>query len=267
MNRKIFADKSFQNARVFVLAILALILFFCDRNLNCFTALRSNFLLFVATPTQKIINLPTDFVSAVLENLSSKRKLIKENASLHSELLLAYVELQKLKYLEQENLQLSALLKLSKQLKTKFVIATVSNLGKYTIVDKGKNNNLFIGQLVVDAHGLFGQVIAIEPNFSTILLITDIKSAIPVIITRNGVQAISIGTGHDNSLELVNIPETTDIKTGDFLVTSGVGQRFPKGYAVGNVREIKHAPGERFIKVLITPSARINSSKNVLLAY
>jgi rod shape-determining protein MreC len=132
-------------------------------------------------------------------------------------------------------------------------------------INKGKTDGIYVGQPVIDAHGLFGQVTLVGPKFSKVLLVTDVKSAIPVTIVRNGVQAIATGTG--DGIELINISETIDIKEGDFLVTSGMGQRFPAGYAVGVVQAIKRVAGERFMKVLLTPSAHIKSSRNVLLIW
>lgn len=252
--------------------MLSLILFFCDRNLNYFTALRTNFLPFIATPFSRVVNWPIDLVQAFSERITSRQLLLKENADLRSELLLAKTTLQRLDFLEQENFQLRILLNSSKQLKTKFVVAqlstvTAGGLNQQITIDKGKTDGLYVGQPVIDAYGLFGQVISVESKVSKIMRITDAKSAVPVMIVRNGIQVIAIGTGHSDSLELINAPETIDIKEGDFLVTSGMGQRFPAGYAVGSVKAIKRISGERFVKVLITPSAQINSSQNVLLLW
>jgi len=262
----------FQGVRVLILVVLSLVLFFCDRKLTCFTVLRTNFLPFVTIPLSHVINWPIDLVQAFSGNLASKQLLLKENASLRLELLLANTKLQQLGFLEQENFQLHVLLNSSRQLKTKFLVAQLSvfaasGLDQQITIDKGKIDGLYVGQPVIDAYGLFGQVVSVGPKVSKILRITDAKSAVPVMIVRNGIQVIAIGTGHSNNLELINAPETIDIKEGDFLVTSGMGQRFPAGYAVGSVKMIKHILGEQFIKVLITPSARVNSSQNVLLLW
>ncbi|MEI8054584.1 MAG: rod shape-determining protein MreC [bacterium] len=272
MNKRIFAKKSFQGARVFILVVLSLVLFFCDRNLTCFTALHTNFLPFMTAPFSRTINWPVDLVQRFSGNLASRQLLLKENADLRLELLLANAKLQQLGFLEQENFQLRALLNTSRRLKTKFLVAQLSAfaagvLDQQITVDKGSLDGLYVGQPVIDAYGLFGQVVSVGPKVSKILHITDAKSAVPVMIVRNGIQVIAVGTGRGDGLELINAPETIDIKEGDFLVTSGMGQRFPAGYAVGSVTMAKHVLGERFIKILIAPSARVNSSQSVLLLY
>jgi rod shape-determining protein MreC len=227
---------------------------------------------FITAPFQREINWSIDFFKVIADNLKEKQALLKEINFLRSELLLTNTQLQRLDFLAQENSQLNTLLNLTKQLKTKFLAAKllsmpVDSVTQQITIDKGEVNGLYIGQPVVDAYGLFGQVISVEPEFSKVLLVTDVKSAVPVIVVRNGVQSIAVGTGYIDSLELINTPETTDIKEGDVLVTSGTGHRFPAGYTIGTIRLIKHTSGERFVKVFITPSAHINSSINVLLVW
>ncbi|EKE01958.1 MAG: Rod shape-determining protein MreC [uncultured bacterium] len=249
--------------------VLSLVLFFCDRNLTCFTKLRTP-VLSVIVSVQRVINWPADLAQILSNSLTSKRILLEENSRLHSELLLANAQLQRLGFLEQENSQLHVLLNTAKQLKTKFLAAQLLTLPPDTFnqpvtIDKGEADSVYVGQAVIDAYGLFGHVILVKPKTSKVLPVTYKKSAIPVTIIRNGIQAIAVGAGHDNGIELVNAPETMDVRVGDSLVTSGIGQRFPAGYVVGVVREIKHVLGARFMRVSVTPSAHINSSKNVLL--
>jgi rod shape-determining protein MreC len=253
------------------LIILSLTLFFCDRNLNYFSTLH-NKVPFIAVAFNRVINWPTNLIKTVSDNLTSKRALLKDNIFLRSELLATTVKLQRLGFLEQENAQLRSLLSLTKQVKSKFLVAqlltlVVDGFNKQIFVDKGEINGVYVGQPVIDAYGLFGQIISVGSEVSKILLITDVKSAIPATIVRNGIQTIVVGRGSLDSLELINISETADIKPGDYLVTSGVGHRFPPGYFIGVVKEIKHIPGERFVKVLLTPSSHINSSSNVLLIW
>lgn len=251
--------------------ILSLVLFFCDRNLNYFSTLH-NKAPFVAVVFNRVINWPTNLIITISSNLASKRALLKDNIFLRSELLETNVKLQRLGFLEQENSQLRTLLNLTKQIKNKFLVAqlltlVVNGFNKQILVDKGEVDGVYEGQPVIDADGLFGQIISVGSEASKVLLITDVKSAVPAKVVRNGMQAIVVGTGHIDSLELINISETADVKPGDSLVTSGIGYRFPPGYSIGVVKEVKHIPGERFVKVLLTPNSRINSSSNVLLIW
>jgi len=98
-------------------------------------------------------------------------------------------------------------------------------------------------------------------------LISDSRHSIPVQINRNGVRAIAEGSGRIDTLMLPNVVATTDIKTGDLLVSSGLGQRFPVGYPVGVVESVVQDPGQPFLKVVARPSAQLDRSRFVLLVF
>ena len=59
------------------------------------------------------------------------------------------------------------------------------------------------------------------------LLVNDSHSGVPVQITRNGIRAIAVGDSYSGKLRLMNVPQTVDIKVGDMLVTSGLGENYP----------------------------------------
>ena len=102
---------------------------------------------------------------------------------------------------------------------------------------------------------------------STVLLISDAKSAVPVRNDRTGERAILIGTNSMSQLSLINLPRTSSIAKGDLLVTSGLGRRYPEGYPVGRVEEVKNIPGDDFIKVSVGPVALLNRNRLVLVIW
>ena len=57
------------------------------------------------------------------------------------------------------------------------------------------------------------------------------------------------------------------MKKGDLLVTSGLGRRYPEGYPVGRVDDVKTVPGDEFIKVSVSPMALLNRDRLVLLIW
>lgn len=226
----------------------------------------------VVVPIQYLVNSPVQLVHSLQTIITSKNDLLKENTKLAAQLLFLQAKLQRLSYLERENDQLRTLLSTSKQFNEKVLAAqilalNIDYLNQQAVVDKGKKDGLYVGQPVLDAFGVIGQVIALEPFTCRILLITDQKSAVPVVDTRNGFQAIAVGAGSSGMLELVNIPQTADVKVGDMLVTSGMASRFPYGYPVGVVDSVQHDRGARFVTVKIKPSARVNSSRYLLLLW
>jgi rod shape-determining protein MreC len=100
-----------------------------------------------------------------------------------------------------------------------------------------------------------------------VLLLTDTTHSIPVQVNRNGLRAIASGTGNPERLELRHVADTADIKEGDLLVSSGLGQRFPAGYPVATVREVIHDSGQPFAIVRAVPTAALNRSRYLLLVF
>src|SRR5690606_31171707 len=128
-------------------------------------------------------------------------------------------------------------------------------------------DGVFLGQPVLDARGLMGQVVEVMPYTSRVLLLTDTTHSIPVQVNRNGLRAIAAGTGNPERLELRHVADTADIKEGDLLVSSGLGQRFPAGYPVATVKEVIHDTGQPFAIVRAVPTAALNRSRYLLLVF
>ena len=135
------------------------------------------------------------------------------------------------------------------------------------VLNKGSRNNIYIGQPIIDADGVMGQVIGVTPFTSIAMIITDPSHAIPVVNNRNGLRAIAIGTGTSNTLEIPHIPNNADIQVGDLLVTSGLGGRFPEGYPVAKISEVKTDPSQPFATIVATSTAKLDRSREALLVW
>jgi rod shape-determining protein MreC len=134
-------------------------------------------------------------------------------------------------------------------------------------VNKGSKAGIYVGQPVIDANGLFGQVVEVGLYSCRVLLITDSTHALPVQVNRNGVRSVAEGIGLMHELELRHVAATTDIVEGDVLVSSGLGGRFPSGYPVATVTSVVHNPGQSFSTVKAMPLAQLNRSRHVLLVF
>jgi len=221
-------------------------------------------------PIQYIINWPVYALDWVGSSFSSHKALVTENAELRAQNLLLQVRMQKLLSLEQENMHLRALLKSSEQLEGEVLVAQILNIDPkpfthQVIINKGQKDGVYLGQPVLDASGVMGQVIGITPISSHVQLITDNKSAIPVQSNRTGFRSVARGIRAQSVLELMYVPESADIKVGDTMVTSGLGGRFPPGYPVGTVNRIEQIPGQHFSNIYLKPSAHFDRSRQVLV--
>ncbi|MCK4608117.1 MAG: rod shape-determining protein MreC, partial [Gammaproteobacteria bacterium] len=63
------------------------------------------------------------------------------------------------------------------------------------------------------------------------------------------------------------VASTMDVRVGDLIMTSGLGLKFPIGYPVGVVTNVTYLAGQRFAQITVTPSAKLNQSRQVLLVW
>lgn len=226
----------------------------------------------MVSPLQYALGLPLAAGDWVSEALATRQKLEAENASLRDRQLLLEARLQKMAALETENRRLRKLLDSSFKIGERVLIAELMAVdlepfSQEIVINKGALHGVYEGQPLLDAQGVLGQVIHVSPLSSTAMLITDASHALPVWVDRNGLRAIAVGTGAPDRLELPNLPNNTDIKPGDLLVTSGLGGRFPRGYPVAVVDGVEPDPQQAYARVSARPIARLKRSREVLLVW
>lgn len=224
------------------------------------------------TPFYQITNVPSRVNDWRKDTFVSQADLKAENEALKTELLIHQRKLQQLAALAAENVRLRQLLNASQMLQDTVLIAELigvspNPLSHKVIINRGIKDGAFKGQPVLDAFGLMGQVIEVSENSSTVLLISDSTHGIPVQVNRNGVRAIAEGTGDLNNLSLRHVSANTDIRVGDLLVSSGLGERFPVGYPVAEVQQVVRDPGKAFLTVIAKPMARLDRSRHLLLVF
>jgi rod shape-determining protein MreC len=133
------------------------------------------------------------------------------------------------------------------------------------LIRRGSRDGVYIGQPVIDAYGIVGQVTRLAPHVSTVTLITDPSHATPVLDNRSGLRTVVFGSGDQDVLTVPYLSGSADIKEGDLLVSSGMGGVFPAGYPVATVTKIEGSPSESFLLVQARPAAQLNHGKQVLL--
>jgi len=257
--------------RFLVLVVLSVALMVVDARFTLLKPVRSQMSL-VLMQTYWVTDLPQRLLQGVTSQFGSRTELVAENEKLQTENLLLQGRLQKLAALTEQNVRLRELLNSSALVNEKVEVAELIGMdpNPFThriIINKGERDGVVLGQPVLDARGLMGQVVELMPYTSRVLLLTDITHSIPVQVNRNGLRAIASGTGNPERLELRHVADTADIKEGDLLVSSGLGQRFPAGYPVATVKEVIHDSGQPFAIVRAVPTAALNRSRYLLLVF
>ncbi|WP_082805319.1 rod shape-determining protein MreC [Pseudomonas sp. BMS12] len=269
--KPLFAKGPSLGVRLLVLVVLSAVLMVVDARFEVLQPLRAQLGL-ITEPAYRLARLPLTLWEGVAQQFSSRSELMAENEKLKAEALLMQGRLQKLATLTEQNVRLRELLNSAalvdeKVLVTELIGVDPNPFTHRILIDKGEKDGVFLGQPVLDARGLMGQVVEVMPYTARVLLLTDTNHSIPVQVNRNGLRAIAAGTGNPERLELRHVADTADIKEGDLLVSSGMGQRFPAGYPVASVSEVIHDSGQPFAIVRAIPTAALNRSRYMLLVF
>lgn len=269
--RLLFKESSYQGLKFSALVLLSLVLMTMDYR-GLYTQPVRRGLSAVVAPIQYAVSWPVELFDWVTDNVSLQQKLIEENANLRAQAMMLQGRLQQVLSLQKENSQLRGLLQSTARRKESFTIAQMLAVSTEPyvariIIDQGNRSRVYLGQPVLDARGVMGQITQVGPLTSQVMLITDVNSAIPVQVYRTGMRAIAVGTGSMRDLSLLSVSDRADIQPGDLVTTSGLGLRYPEGYPVGIVTQVERKAGQHIAQVAIQPSARLLQSRQVLLVW
>lgn len=254
-----------------IFVTVSLILMTVDHRFQHLETARST-LKWLISPLQHIVDLPFRAGNWASREFSTHETLMEENQTLYIENIKLQAELQQLKALKHENERLRELMGAAARLQHEVVIAELLSVDldpyrQEILINRGEKDQVYVGQPLLDAHGVMGQIIRVNRFDATAMLISDPSHALPVQFDNSELRTLAVGTGKPDVLELRHIPNSADIKVGDTVSASGLGGRFPQNYPVAKVTQVKHIKGEPFAQVLAQPLARLDRSREVLLVF
>jgi rod shape-determining protein MreC len=248
---------------------LCITLMVVDHRFNHLEVVRSNISL-ALSPLRYLVSFPAQAGSWVSDWFTAHTELLQENDTLKAEGRLLNARLQKMQVLLEENTRLRNLLGSSRLVSDEVIVAELLSVDlnpyrQFIEINRGTREGVHNGFAVIDDFGVMGQVVHVNANSATVILISDTEHAIPVQIVRDGTRTVAFGNGSSDVLELRYLPATADIRIGDELVTSGLGGRFPANYPVAVISKINEEVNHGFISVYAKPKARLDSSREVLV--
>jgi len=257
--------------RALALILLSILLMYLDHRDNHLDTVRRAIDTAVY-PLKIVVDSPFRLWEWLGDNAASRNELQLENSRLRIEALVSKGQVQELAALKAENDRLRAMLdareRVAGELRVAEIMAVDANPYRHNIMlDIGRRDGVYDGQTIIDANGVVGQVIETGLLTSQAILISDPDHALPVEVNRNGLRTIAFGTGEFDRLDLPFLPNNADIRTGDLLVTSGLGGAFPPGYPVAVVGRVTRIPQEPFADVVAAPAASLDQVREVMLIW
>lgn len=252
-----------------LLEFVCLILMVSDKNHSIAQPIR-NALSYVALPLLKVIEWPQNIYQSAELALSRQQSLIDENTQLKQQLIDAQLKVQQNTSLSAENHRLRALLNAAQESPLTTSVAFVSNVNlnqkrQHIIINQGAKDGVFVGQAVIGLAGVIGQVDVLEAHTAHVILITDTAHVVPVENLRTGMRTLAYGT--ETALTLNEIPISVDIQPGDVLVTSGFGNRYPRGLQLAQVKSISMNDNRMFQRATAQAFADFDRLTEVFLVW
>jgi rod shape-determining protein MreC len=249
--------------------LLSIILMFMDQHGHYVPRIRSAMEL-AFEPVFHMVGWPAEVIESIDRHTRTRNKLIAENQQLQKQLLETAGSVQNHAALVQENRRLRDLLEATQGRAYKFQFAEMKQVdldpfSHKVWIDRGLEKGVTVGQAVIDGLGIVGQVEDVHLHFATVRLISDPDHALPVQINRTGLRTVAYGSGQTSHLLMPNVPLQADVSPGDTVVTSGLGDRFPPGFPVGEVQRVERDSGETFATVYVRPFAALDRGREVLL--
>lgn len=200
-----------------------------------------------STPYKNYINfisVPFDFINKY--NIFKYKSVLEKNEELSKRMIVITNEKEELESLRKEVEDLKELVKIEKTFtEYETIYAQVISRNKMywfntVILNKGSKSGITSDSIVVTDKGLLGIVTGVTKDYSTVKLITNSENnKISVGIKTN--ENFKYGTiiGYDYPFIKVELTSSDkDIKLGDSLVTSGLGN-LPKNIKIGKIEKIE----------------------------
>ena len=223
-----------------------------------------------AYPVQEAVSSPGAGWRWLTQSFQSRDELRAENQQLRARVTGLELSVMRQAALEEENTELrnlrASLPPLIKHWQLAEIISVETNpLRQRVVINKGTRDGVVVSQAVVDGNGVLGQVARVGPWSAEVILVTDPEHAIPVEVTRNSLRSIAVGSGNTGELLLPYLAVNSDVKSGDVLVSSGLGGVFPAGLPVATITGVRREANQLLAQVRAQPVATVERDRELVL--
>ena len=224
----------------------------------------------LAHPIQQVASVPSESLGRITEYFTSQERLLRENRELKVRVLEQAAAAQEARLLKAEQAHLLAMTTGKSRYVDSGMLAEVlynarNPFTRKIVIDKGLTHAAQAGMPVIDGSGVVGQITSVGTFTSEVTLVTEKDQSVPVMLVRNGLRAVAVGSGKDGSIDIPFMPTAADIQNGDVFVTSGIDGTYPPGLVVAAVTSVEKNAAYVFAKVVARPAAGVDNHRYVMV--
>jgi rod shape-determining protein MreC len=209
-----------------------------------------------------------DNLSGFFEGVLNGKKLKEENEGLRKYNRELLKEIAHLRGLEEENRKLREALDCGLQEDYKLALADLvskDTSGDFILINKGSRGGFRVGMPVVtEEKMLLGKINEVYEDFSRVVLISNPESSFPAEVQGKEASGIIKGKGA-SQISLEKVPQEKEVKEGDIVITSSLGEIFPKGLLIGKIERVQESDIEPFQKVEMSLFFDVEELKTVFV--
>ena len=256
-------------ARLTFFILAAIVLMIADHQFRALDTVRLS-LSVLSHPLQQIAATPAEALGRIADYFASQDRLLRENQDLKLKVLEQSAAAQEARLLRVEQEKLLAMAPGKSRYADGGTVAEVlytarNAFTRKIVVDKGLTQGIRAGMPVIDGTGVVGQVTSVGTLTSEVTLLTEKDQSVPVMLVRNGLRAIAVGSGKDGAIDVPFMPISADIHNGDIFVTSGIDATYPPGLLVAEVTSVEKNAAYAFAKIVAKPAAGVTNHRYVML--
>ena len=228
----------------------------------------------LVTPVQSWFSNRARGVGDVVQTLRDLRTLRDENARLRQENDALIIENVQLKEAEAENERLRRLLDFTRtnpsydyrggEVGARVIGHDPSAYLDFVIIDLGERQGASLDMPVVTERGLVGRITEVHDTSSEVLLITDVNSAVTALIQTSRAMGVVRGLA-GGGLLLDQVPQDVEVHEGEIVITSGLGDSFPRGLVIGQISKVYQRDYEMFQQARVRPTVDFRNLEQVLV--
>ena len=143
-----------------------------------------------------------------------------------------------------------------------------TNYRSVLTLSKGTLHGIEVNMPVITEKGLLGRITEVGSTWSKAEVITESSFAVGAYIERSGALGVVEGTYELRSegiCQMIYIESDSDIRVGDKVISSGIGEVYPRGLMIGKVTKVEVDERTRTLTATVEPAADLESISKVMI--
>jgi len=223
---------------------------------------------YIFSPLAQIEYLAKDSLKSFDSYFSSHKKLSEEIITLENQIRNLENQNLSLQNIKSSLNELEELLGLSKSFQDrKIFLGKITDFKKFPkefISVEIRTNNITKDMIAFNSFGLIGVIDELLNNSVKIIPLHDKAIKVPARNSRTLENIILVGTGEQRTFKIEEFKKNGDIKEGDKIISSGLGDRFPEGFLLGRVSKVEESDQSNFLLVEVKNSFDFSFGSKVL---